>query len=119
VAAMLQTLLDSKEMKGVFIIGAANDPGEMNEAMLRNGRFGLRVACLPPQNTKEKIKVFRAVFAQVNSLRGETVPYEIIEFIVNSEKLSGASGADYYELIRRTAIKWRTKKVPKLWELHL
>jgi SpoVK/Ycf46/Vps4 family AAA+-type ATPase len=116
VAALFQSMLGSKEMEGVLVIGAANNFDQVNEALLRHGgRFGVRVAVLPPTTLEDKVKVFRAVSAQVKGLDGVDIDDKIIKVIVQA--LEGASGADYRELVRASAQKWVLEKKAKVFDI--
>lgn len=47
-----------KNNKGVFVLGASNIPWAIDEAFLRNGRFGKKIYVGSP-NTKDRVAMFR------------------------------------------------------------
>ncbi|MBT6068854.1 AAA family ATPase [Candidatus Peregrinibacteria bacterium] len=106
VIAYLQSEIGSKGMQGVVIIGTSNHPQNLDTAMLRNGRFGLCVAVLPPQTLDEKLDLFAAVKSQFESLNEVEIPLDLIMKILEMDNLRGTAGNDYYELLRLAALKW-------------
>ncbi len=99
VAAKLQTMLDSEEMQGVIFVAGVNNPETMNEALLRSGRFGIKIACLVPKTDKERMDVFKAVWNQLPSAREINMPTKAILQLV-AQASDQATGADYKELIQ-------------------
>jgi hypothetical protein len=98
VAAYIQSQMDSGGMHGVLIVGACNDPSQMNEAMLRSGRFGSRMAILLPKTDEERIDIFKAVWNQFKPLKGKDLDDEVIAVI--AQQTGGATGADYKGLLK-------------------
>lgn len=60
-------------MKGILVFGATNEPGRLSPAMVRSGRFGKKIAVLPPKTTKEKMAVLKAVWNQLSASGGLNV----------------------------------------------
>ncbi|MFA6521690.1 MAG: AAA family ATPase [Candidatus Gracilibacteria bacterium] len=110
VQAYFQSMLDSEEMKGVFVIGTGNDFDQMNTAMRRNGRFGLIVACLPPRALTIRMDTFTAVLNQFAAGRGIKVNPEILSAVLESFPIY-TTGSDYKELIRRTLLTSASKSM--------
>ena len=101
VAAYVQRTIGSPEMQGVYIVAGTNNPESMNTALLRSGRFGNRMAVLPPQSEEEKIELLQSVLQRMCPGEPRTKAYlaSIVKHIPD-----GAAGSDYQELVRRAAV---------------
>lgn len=99
VSAYLQKELGSKGMEGVIVLGACNDPQQMNEALVRSGRFGKKIAVLPPESLEDKRAVFKAVKNQIKSLRSIDFSETFIDQVIGMIKEKDITGADFKFLL--------------------
>ena len=113
VAAYIQSMLNSDEMRWVIMIAAANDPDQMNEALLRSWRFWRRVAILTPKTASERAKVFRAVWNQFDSLKDVKPDNDFVNFIAS--KSENATWADFKEILERA---WMDAECWKFNSIH-
>ena len=100
VQAYLQTKLGSKEMQDVLVVGGGNDPQRMNEALVRNGRFGKKIAVLPPNSPEEQIGVFIAVKRQLKTFDKIEFSDQFIFQLIETMGSPITTGADYLALLR-------------------
>ena len=78
--------INSQKGKNIFIIAATNNPWEIDEAILRPGRFDVKIYVPPPDETGRK-KIFQLNLARVKQIG--KIDYNQLSRISN-----GYSGAD-------------------------
>jgi len=95
VLSQLLTELDGiEELKGVFVLGATNRPDLLDPALLRPGRFDLRVD-LPLPDEAARAKIFAV------HLRDRPIDREVTARWL-AERTTGFTGADIEAVCRRT-----------------
>ncbi|KAA8922825.1 MAG: ATP-binding protein [Thermoplasma sp.] len=78
--------INSQKNKNLFIIAATNNPWEIDEAMLRPGRFDIKVYVPPPDIVARK-KIFQLNMAKVK--QAGSIDYDLL-----AQQTEGYSGAD-------------------------
>ena len=105
---ILQSNIGSDSMQGVLIIGSCNEVGEMSSAMLRSGRFGTRLAVLPPTGETERIEVFQKIKNQIPGYEEITLEDSFIS-IVLQDIPDYATGADYKNILEGALLSVQTR----------
>lgn len=115
--AYLQTVLaDDEFMRGIMVIGTDNFPEQLSTALLRHGRFGNKIAMLPPQTRQERVDVFKALWYQKPLLyeRHDVPGDELLATLVETLP-AYAMGGDYGELLDRVATQMLSGRQTELW----
>ena len=93
------TEIDSKQNEGIFIIGATSYKDQIDDALLRPGRLGSHVECLPPENAKEREAILRRYLnGRVHDLTGD-------HFKQIAKKTDKYTGAALEELVKKAACR--------------
>jgi transitional endoplasmic reticulum ATPase len=107
VSQLLTEMDGIEKLKGVFIIGATNQPDILDPSLLRQGRFELRIQLFLP-NREERREIFKI------HLEGKPLSPEVsLDWL--AEKTEGWSGARVGALCRRAALDWFREGVEEGW----
>ncbi|BAB59528.1 26S proteasome regulatory subunit [Thermoplasma volcanium GSS1] len=87
--------INSQKNKNIFIIAATNNPWEVDEAMLRPGRFDIKIYVPPPDIVARK-KIFQLNLAKIKQVGN--VDYDLL-----AEETEGYSGADIEFICKKAA----------------
>jgi len=97
ICQMLTEIDGVEDLKGVLIIGATNRLDMIDTALLRPGRFGMKLEFKKP-NFEERIEIFKI------HLRGKPIADDVD--LVELSKLSqGVTGADIIEICQQAALE--------------
>ena len=104
-------LADDDFMTGVIVIATTNEPQNISDAMLRDGRFGTKIYMGPPKNADEKLAVFKATWNQLGSSRDIQLPEDEILRAYLAPLPEHAMGASFKELLRGVLRKVKIEEV--------
>ncbi len=117
---------DNDVMRGLLVFGATNYPENMDPAMLRPGRFGKKLAVLPPKTAGEKVDVFKAVWNQLSNEGGFQVDGERIYMCEDDVLISilhdlpdHFTGGVIHEMLKDAARRVYEGKSTDIWEAIL
>jgi SpoVK/Ycf46/Vps4 family AAA+-type ATPase len=106
------TEIDSKQNEGIFIIGATNYKDQIDDALLRPGRLGTHVECLPPENDKERESILRRYLdSRVHNLTDE-------HFKQIARRTVKYTGAALEELVKKAACRAIRENAESLTNRH-
>ena len=86
--------INSQRGKNIFMIAATNNPWEIDEAILRPGRFDVKIYVPPPDREARRI-IFRLNLEKIRLT--ETIDYGVL-----AERTEGYSGADIEFICRKS-----------------
>lgn len=86
-----------EDLKGVLIIGATNRLDMIDTALLRPGRFGMKLEFKKP-NFEERIEIFKV------HLRGKPIADDV-DLVELSNLTHGITGADIIEICQQSALE--------------
>lgn len=125
-AYFLSKLADDRVMRGIMVFATTNEPGRIDEAMLRSGRFETRIPILPPKNPKEKAAVFKAVWNQIIT-PGDSKHDKKKVYMCDDETLDllladlpdYITGGDLKKMIKNAISGVISGKYPTIWEAFI
>lgn len=102
---LLQKMDGFNSSEGIFFIGATNNLDEIDEALLRAGRFDIKLKIdLPDKKAREEI--FEINIKKSLTRSGEKLFENNLNYKKFAEKTEGVVGADIKEIIRRLTQKF-------------
>jgi transitional endoplasmic reticulum ATPase len=108
VSQLLGEMDGIEKLKGVFIIGATNQPEILDPSLLRSGRFELRIDLALPDETERK-----EIFAV--HLHGKPLDQDVtLDWLAAATE--GWTGARIEALCRQAAMEWFRERVAENWE---
>lgn len=107
VSQLLTEMDGIEKLKGVFIIGATNQPDSLDQSLLRPGRFELRIELSRPDEAERK-EIF-AVHCKDKPLSPEVTPDWL------AQQTEGWTGAQIEAFCRKAALNWFREQVEQGW----
>ncbi|MCJ7690045.1 MAG: AAA family ATPase, partial [Clostridiaceae bacterium] len=97
ICQMLTEIDGVEDLKGVLIIGATNRLDMIDTALLRPGRFGMKLEFKSP-NFEERIEIFKV------QLRGKPIADDV-DLVALSKLTNCVTGADILEICQQAALE--------------
>lgn len=97
ICQMLTEIDGVEDLKGVLIIGATNRLDMIDTALLRPGRFGMKLEFKNP-NFEERIEIFKV------HLRGKPIADDV-DLVALSKLTNDVTGADILEICQQAALE--------------
>jgi transitional endoplasmic reticulum ATPase len=107
VSQLLTEMDGIEKLKGVFIIGATNQPELLDPSLMRPGRFELRIELSKPD--REERKEIFAIHCHNKPLAPEVTP----EWLAGQTE--GWTGAQIEAFCRKAALSWFREQVEQGW----
>ncbi|KAK6029207.1 ATP-dependent metallopeptidase HflB [Ostertagia ostertagi] len=108
---LLPKWMDSTETKGVIVIAATNRVDDLDKALLRPGRFDVRVT-VPKPDLAGRIDIF-------NFYLGKIVHSPLVDPKTLAKGSTGFTGADIENMVNQAALKAATESAPEVTMAHL
>uniref|UniRef100_A0A0N5BT90 AAA domain-containing protein n=1 Tax=Strongyloides papillosus TaxID=174720 RepID=A0A0N5BT90_STREA len=96
--------------EGIIVIGATNRPEDLDKALLRPGRFDIRVSC-PKPDLPGRIEIFKHYL--------DKVAHRNIDIDVLAKTTIGFSAADISNVVNQAALKAATEGCHHVMQKHL